>query len=104
ITRDDSFLKEAPLTGQFLQIPGVIPHQAVPEKYKSLLLSFEQNKNAPILNRENLDKFLELYSLIPEDPRFSPLLLSSHKDPPPVTKCVLLPLFSYGLFSFHNDT
>ncbi|KAG7088742.1 hypothetical protein E1B28_012710 [Marasmius oreades] len=83
IARDNPFFKDTPLTGQFLEVPTVIHPQAIPERYKSSLLSFEQNKDAPILPRELIDKFLEYYNPPPSDPRYSPLLLSSHKDLPP---------------------
>ncbi|KAF9269816.1 hypothetical protein L218DRAFT_850572 [Marasmius fiardii PR-910] len=99
IARDDSFFKDTPLTGQFLQIPSVIHYQAVPEKYKSSLLSFEQNKDAPGLKKESILKLLEFYKPTPEDPRFSPLLLPSHKDLPPafLQVCGLDPLRDEGL-------
>ncbi|KAF9269815.1 hypothetical protein L218DRAFT_291499 [Marasmius fiardii PR-910] len=83
MARDDPFFKNTPVTGQLLQVPAVVHYQAVPEKYKSSLLSLEQNRDAPILNRESVDKFLEFYKPTPEDPRFSPLLLPSHKGLPP---------------------
>ncbi|KAF9265304.1 alpha/beta-hydrolase [Marasmius fiardii PR-910] len=105
IARDDPFFKDTPLTGQLLQIPAVIHHQAVPDKYKPFLLSFEQNKDAPILSRENSFLIparpfqLELYKASPEDPRASPLLLSSHRGLPPafLQVCGLDPLRDEGL-------
>jgi hypothetical protein len=39
-----------PLTGTFLSALPAIWRDAVPGKYKSSWLSYEQNKNAPILN------------------------------------------------------
>ncbi|KAF9269640.1 hypothetical protein L218DRAFT_953264 [Marasmius fiardii PR-910] len=99
IARDDLFFKDTPLTGQLLQIPCVVHYQAVPEKYKSSLLSLEQNKNAPILNRESVLKVMEFYKPPPADPRFSPLLLPSHKGLPPAffQICGLDPLRDEGL-------
>ena len=40
------------LTGVHLSIPLVIASSAVPEKFKGDYLSFEQNRDAPILNVE----------------------------------------------------
>jgi hypothetical protein len=39
-----------PLTGSYLSIPAIMAPETVPEKYKSLWLSNEQNKNAPLLD------------------------------------------------------
>ncbi|KAG7090661.1 hypothetical protein E1B28_009760 [Marasmius oreades] len=98
IARDDPFFKNTPLTGQFLEIPSVCHHEAYPEKYKSSLLSYEQNKDVPMLNRDLLLKFREYYNAPPSDPRSSPLLLSSHKGLPPVflQVCGLDPLRDEG--------
>lgn len=46
-----------PLTGQFLSAGGFLPHTRVPEKYRPFYLSWEQNKNAPTLNRDFLEQF-----------------------------------------------
>ncbi|KAJ7623526.1 Alpha/Beta hydrolase protein [Roridomyces roridus] len=81
--RDDAFFKETPLTGQLLQIPAVVHPDAVPEKYKPVLLSLEQNKDAPILDRAALDWFLEQYGGAPTNPEVSPLLYESHAGLPP---------------------
>ncbi|KAF9269057.1 hypothetical protein L218DRAFT_969681 [Marasmius fiardii PR-910] len=90
LVRDDVFFGKTPLTGQILHNPLVVHYQAYPEKYKSQLLSLEQNKDAPIFNKADIVKLLlilisstELYKAPPADPRVSPLLLSSHKDLPP---------------------
>ncbi|KAF9261872.1 hypothetical protein L218DRAFT_1001189 [Marasmius fiardii PR-910] len=83
IARDDPFFKDTPLTGQFLQVPFVIHYQAIPEKYKSSLLSWEQNKDAPVLSANDVIGFIDYYKPEPTDPRVSPLLLSSHKGLPP---------------------
>jgi acetyl esterase/lipase len=39
-----------PLTGSYLSIPAIMAPDTVPEKYKSIWLSNEQNKNAPLLD------------------------------------------------------
>ncbi len=46
-----------PLTGQFLVAGGFLPHSRVPEKYRPYYLSWEQNKDAPTVNRTFLEKF-----------------------------------------------
>ena len=50
LARDDKLLP--PLTGTYLSIPAVIPKELVPEKYKDVFLSMEQNIDAPVLNRD----------------------------------------------------
>ncbi|KAF9269813.1 hypothetical protein L218DRAFT_940046 [Marasmius fiardii PR-910] len=99
VARDDPFFKDTPLTGQLMQVPVLLHHNGVPEKYKSSLLSFEQNKDSPLLNRERIDKFTEYYNPIPDDPRISPVLLPSHKGLPPAVLqiCGMDPLRDEGL-------
>ncbi|KAL0565212.1 hypothetical protein V5O48_016816 [Marasmius crinis-equi] len=80
LARDDPFFKHKPLTGQLLHIPTLIHRDAIPEK--SSLLSFEQNKDAPVLNKEQIIAFIDLYNPSPTDTRMSPLLLDSHKGLP----------------------
>ncbi|KAL0572390.1 hypothetical protein V5O48_009568 [Marasmius crinis-equi] len=82
LSRDDAFFKDKPLTGQLLHVPPVVHYDAVPEKYKSSLLSLEQNKDAPVLNKEKMVAFMELYKPSPTDTKMSPLLLDSHKGLP----------------------
>ncbi|KAF9261879.1 hypothetical protein L218DRAFT_868985 [Marasmius fiardii PR-910] len=83
IARDDPFFKDTPVTGQCLHVPAVIHYQAVPEKYKSSLLSWDENKDGPLLTANDVIRFIDYYKPEPTDPRFSPLLLSSHKSLPP---------------------
>ncbi|KAL0575169.1 hypothetical protein V5O48_006791 [Marasmius crinis-equi] len=99
LARDDAFFKDKPLTGQLLHIPAVVSYHAVPEKYKSSLLSIEQNKDAPVLNKAAIDNFMGKYKPSPTDTRFSPLLLDSHKGLPAayVQVCGLDPLRDEGL-------
>ncbi|KAK1225764.1 hypothetical protein PQX77_011283 [Marasmius sp. AFHP31] len=99
LARDDSFFKDKPLTGQLLQIPAVVHFDAVPEKFKSLYRSYEQNKDAPILNRSNIEDFYALYKPVATDTKFSPLLLETHKGLPPafLQICGLDPLRDEGL-------
>ncbi|KAJ7682684.1 Alpha/Beta hydrolase protein [Mycena polygramma] len=104
--RDDPFFEHRALTGSLLQIPVLLNHDAAPEKYiflvalgrekstfaryKPCLLSYEQDRNAPISPVESL-----VWSFSsPEDPEVSPLLYPSHKGLPPtvVQVCGLDPL------------
>ncbi|KAJ3488058.1 hypothetical protein NLI96_g3103 [Meripilus lineatus] len=66
--RDDQFFHENPVTGQLLQIP-----------HKQKLLSIEQNKNAPILPKENIFVFADHYKAPLSDPEVSVLLHPNHK-------------------------
>ncbi|KAG7095484.1 hypothetical protein E1B28_006223 [Marasmius oreades] len=99
LARDDPVFKDRPLTGQLLLIPVTIHPDAYPEKYKSSLLSMEQNKDAPILTAELMRKYWAWYAAPPTDPRASPLLLPSHKGLPPafLMVCGLDPLRDEGL-------
>ncbi|KAA1470630.1 hypothetical protein DENSPDRAFT_836465 [Dentipellis sp. KUC8613] len=81
--RDDPFFEGRRLTGQVLQIPHVIHAEAYPEKYKDELLSVEQNKAAPILDRPTLDDYYRRLAVKPTDLEFSPLLAASHAGLPP---------------------
>ncbi|EEB90182.1 hypothetical protein MPER_11648 [Moniliophthora perniciosa FA553] len=94
LARDDPFFKEIPLAGQALLFPLLVHKDAYPEKYRSSLLSLEQNKDAPILSKAGVEMILlrgteiwipmpGLYNAPPADTRMSPLLLSSHRDLPP---------------------
>ena len=46
-----------PLTGIYLSVPILVSPEAVPGKFKYQYLSREQNKNAPILNKEAMALF-----------------------------------------------
>ncbi|KAL0577334.1 hypothetical protein V5O48_004658 [Marasmius crinis-equi] len=81
--RDDPLSKTKPLTGQIVVVPVTCHPAAVPEKFKSQLLSQEQNKEAPILPRRMMDAFWNWYKPDPSDPRASPLLFPSHRGLPP---------------------
>ncbi|CZT08170.1 related to Putative sterigmatocystin biosynthesis lipase/esterase STCI [Rhynchosporium graminicola] len=79
--RDDKI--SPPLTGAYLSIPAVCPPHSVPEKYKHVYLSHEQNKNAPILNRNSTSWFEKHYKPDYESNLRNPLLFESHKGLPP---------------------
>ncbi|KAL0066788.1 hypothetical protein AAF712_006186 [Marasmius tenuissimus] len=97
--RDDPLSKTKPLTGQMLVIPVTCHPDAYPEKHKSQLLSMEQNKDAPFLDKKMMRTFFDWYQAPPNDPRMSPLLFPSHKDLPPafLQVCGLDPLRDEGL-------
>jgi acetyl esterase/lipase len=52
-----------PLTGLYLCIPVLLSPEAVPEKYKPLFRSYEQNKDAPILPKSAMDLFMGMHLL-----------------------------------------
>jgi len=81
--RDDTFFKDRKITGQILQLPSVIHPDVVPEKYKSVLLSFKQNKDAPIVPMDDVLWFRNQLGGSPTDPEISPLLYPSHAGLPP---------------------
>ncbi|CAL1713863.1 unnamed protein product [Somion occarium] len=81
--RDDAFFEGRKLTGQVLQLPGVVHPDAFPEKYKPTLSSVEQNKDAPILNKAAVLGIGDIVGAEPNDPNFSILLAPNHRDLPP---------------------
>ncbi|KAF7301098.1 Abhydrolase-3 domain-containing protein [Mycena indigotica] len=94
--RDDPFFSQRPVTGHLLQIPPSLHYAAqVPEEYKSQLLSPEQNKFAPILSTEALNKYWDKLAgdASPSSPDLSPLLASHDGLAPAVLQiCGLDPL------------
>ena len=47
-----------PLTGVWLNVPHVVGKTVIPDKYQKDMTSFEQNKEAPILDRGAIDFFM----------------------------------------------
>ncbi|KAF8583025.1 hypothetical protein K439DRAFT_110371 [Ramaria rubella] len=92
--RDDPELK-GKLTGQILQVPMICSPPAYPEKWKSELLSMDQNKDAPLLTRHDLEGSYNDYQA-PDltSPDIAPLLAPNHQGLPPayVQVCGLDPL------------
>ncbi|OCB92189.1 hypothetical protein A7U60_g429 [Sanghuangporus baumii] len=82
--RSDPVL-QGKLTGQILQIPSTVTHSGgYPEKFKDKMISYEQNKDDPILNRAYLALFIGAYKPGPQsDVRVSPLLAESFEGLPP---------------------
>jgi len=74
-----------PLTGQYLAVPLVVPPSRVPVKYKEWFLSYEQNKNAPVLPVAAISMFNAAYNADDDDS----ILYATfnhprgHKDLPP---------------------
>ncbi|KAI9810466.1 MAG: hypothetical protein M1827_006242 [Pycnora praestabilis] len=100
LARDDENLP--PLTGIYLCVPIVVHKNAVPEKYKAEYLSYEQNKNAPILSQKTMDIFYgmplsRLHSVMPrhslQADLISPTPTENYKPTPssPLTSPLLHP-------------
>ncbi|KAK5069675.1 hypothetical protein LTR24_010701 [Lithohypha guttulata] len=60
LARDEGL--SPPLTGQYLAIPAVGNKKWIPEKYKDRFLSFEQNKDVPVLPIAAIDMFMKGYA------------------------------------------
>ncbi|KAJ4190002.1 hypothetical protein NW767_011500 [Fusarium falciforme] len=71
-----------PLTGQFLSAGGFLPHSRVPEKYRPFYLSWEQNKNAPTVNRTFLEKFQSVVAPDLDSPLWVPFDQRHPSDAP----------------------
>jgi acetyl esterase/lipase len=50
-----------PLTGLCLLVPAVMDFNAIPEEYKSEVISYQQNKDAPILGLAHVQKLMQIY-------------------------------------------
>ena len=59
LARDEGL--SPPLTGQYLAIPAVLPTNKVPAKYQQYYLSYEQNRNVPVLPVAAIDMFMRAY-------------------------------------------
>ncbi|KAJ4304509.1 hypothetical protein N0V90_000035 [Kalmusia sp. IMI 367209] len=95
-----------PLTGVFLSIPVMLHPDVVPEKWKAHYNSWEQNKDAMILDKRGMLWFYvtEQYKADPESHYVSPLLWpSGHKSQPPTyfQICGMDPLRDEGLIYEH---
>lgn len=56
-----------PITGHYLGIPLLCPEDKIPDKYKPLWVSHEQNKASPILPQAAIDMFMGAYMPDHED-------------------------------------
>ncbi|OAL43430.1 hypothetical protein IQ07DRAFT_579995 [Pyrenochaeta sp. DS3sAY3a] len=81
LARDEGL--SPPITGQLLSLPATLHHTVYPKKWKSQLLSYEANGNAPVINAKSIEIFEPLYAC-PDwsDPRASPALQPNLKDLP----------------------
>ncbi|KIW94284.1 uncharacterized protein Z519_05600 [Cladophialophora bantiana CBS 173.52] len=83
VARDEKL--SPPLTGQYLAIPAVLPEKKVPKAYEQYFLSYQQNRNAPVLPVAAIDMFMRGYEPDEDDgvwyaPFNHP---KGHKDLPP---------------------
>jgi hypothetical protein len=53
-----------PLTGVWLNIPHVVAQSALPEKYRHEHTSFNQNRDAPMLNVKAIDFFFNAQTIL----------------------------------------
>ncbi|KAH9026196.1 Alpha/Beta hydrolase protein [Lactarius pseudohatsudake] len=83
--RDDPLFSDTPVTGQYLAAPLLVHVDAYSRtRFPNELLSLEQNKDAPNLNKEHvLLTFKTIGASDPMDPELSPVLASSHANLPP---------------------
>jgi acetyl esterase/lipase len=81
--RDDPSFSDTPITGLYLACPLLV-HVDAYSQFPNELLSLEQNKDAPDLNKELVIWILKtIGALSPADPEISPVLASSHANLPP---------------------
>ncbi|KAI8974889.1 alpha/beta hydrolase fold-domain-containing protein [Trametes punicea] len=84
--RDDPFFGPGSgrqLTGQILQTPQVVHPEADVYRYASALRSMEEQADAPFLTARKVRAFARALRALPNDPRVSPLLATSHAGLPP---------------------
>ncbi|KAI0057916.1 hypothetical protein BV25DRAFT_1830670 [Artomyces pyxidatus] len=95
----DPFFQDKPLTGQHLSIPATLREEAYPEKWKSELRSWEDNKDADVMTVDTINFFFKHYQAPADDPEMSPALYPSHAGLPPAhfQVCGLDPLRDEGL-------
>jgi hypothetical protein len=53
LARDEKL--EPPLTGAWLYIPATITDESMPEKYRHIHTSLEQNSHAPVLGKREME-------------------------------------------------
>ncbi|KAL6700279.1 alpha/beta-hydrolase [Trichoderma pleuroticola] len=85
---------EPPLTGQFLACGVYIDPGSVPDRYKDLYLSMEQNKFAPILDTTALNQYMSAYKGDNPSPISNPFSISeSHADAIAARHRILPPVY-----------
>lgn len=97
--------KKAPaITGLVLIIPALIRPQFVPEKYKDIWTSLEQNAEAPLFNAASIDGAMAAYGPDEMSAQFSPFHAKNpHVGLPPVyiNVCGMDPLRDDGIVYHH---
>jgi acetyl esterase/lipase len=89
-----------PLTGLSFAIPSFLKENIVPDKYKQLWFSREQNSDAPTFNKKHLAKVEDLYEPDPQSDDWSPFRSDapfSALPPVHVLVCGMDPLRDDGL-------
>ncbi|KAH7061293.1 alpha/beta hydrolase fold-domain-containing protein [Macrophomina phaseolina] len=76
---------EPQITGLYLAIPVIFDGVNVPERYKNLWFSREQNANAPLLNGEAVQGLLAAYAPDRSSPDWSPVNTDNHSTGLPRT-------------------
>ena len=56
LARDEKL--SPPLTGLSLLIPALLDYRAIPDQYKPMITSYEQNKAAPVLGMPQIERFM----------------------------------------------
>ncbi|KZT18845.1 hypothetical protein NEOLEDRAFT_1079198 [Neolentinus lepideus HHB14362 ss-1] len=79
----DPFFADKKITGHALQIPALCHTEAYPDKWKAELLSSEQNKDSPAINRATINNIQKALQAPATDPDFS-VLLAAHDGLPPL--------------------
>ncbi|KAF2464453.1 alpha/beta-hydrolase [Lindgomyces ingoldianus] len=89
-----------PITGVWLQVPCLVHSDAVPEQYKAHYNSYEEFKDAMVLDRKAMNLiYTDNYKPDPKSLLFNTLLRSGHKSQPPTyfQVCGMDPLRDEGL-------
>ncbi|KAJ3043805.1 hypothetical protein HDV00_004213 [Rhizophlyctis rosea] len=81
-----------PLTGQYLCCGGYIDFNRVPDKYRHLYLSYNQNAQSPILTRKFLLMFRNALQPDPDSPLWAPMVQHHPDDAPGEVKNGLMGL------------
>ncbi|OCL04974.1 hypothetical protein AOQ84DRAFT_105538 [Glonium stellatum] len=69
-----------PLTGLLLIIPAVTDFRAIPARFAPLIASYEQNRDAPILDQKAVDTFMTNYNPDINSPLFNVLSAGADKE------------------------
>jgi acetyl esterase/lipase len=73
------------ITGLWLNVPSLLANETVPDKYKELFFSREQNADALILNKTAIDHISAAYQADVKSPDYSPFnIKDAHQGMPPV--------------------